>query len=138
MSDFTIPGVFKGAAAGGAIGGVANVLLYLAGGAAGAGYLMSPPGGGELEPIPLVMPFIMTLVPGLLGAAVMAGLLKFVPAKAWTIFLGLSVLAFLAMLPGPVMQMGDDTAAIVVLEIMHLVAAAAVVGGIHKLGRAAG
>jgi hypothetical protein len=137
MSNFTIPGVLKGAAAGGAIGGVANVLLYLAGGAAGAAYLMPQPGGAELAPIPIAMPFIMTLVPGLLGAAVLTGLLKFVPAKAWTIFLVLSAVVFLAMLPGPIMQMGDDIVAIVFLEIMHLVAAVAVVGGIHRLGRGA-
>jgi hypothetical protein len=137
VSNFTISGVFKGAAIGGAIGGVGNVLLYLAGGAAGAAYLMAPPGGGEPAPIPLAMPFIMTLVPGLLGAAILAGLLKFVPARAWTIFLVISALVFLAMLPGPVMQMGDDTVAVVVLEIMHLVAAAGVIGGIHTLGRGA-
>ena len=60
---------------------------------------------------------------------------KFMPAMAWRAFLGASALAYLLMLPGPFMQMNGDMAAIVTLELMHVVLVAAVLGGISKLGR---
>lgn len=135
LPDFQAGGAFKGAFAGGIAAGVINVGLYIAGGAMGAKYLMMAPGATEAAPIPIVMPFIMSLAPALLGAAIFAALLKFVPARAWTIFLGLSALAYVAMLPGPLMQMSGDTPAIVALEAMHVVAVAAVLLGIQKLGR---
>jgi Family of unknown function (DUF6069) len=135
MSDFQAAGAFKGAVAGGVGAGVVNVGLYLAGGAMGAKYLMLAPGTTEAAPIPIAMPFIMSLLPALVGGGVFAALLKFIPARAWTIFLGLSALGFVAMLPGPFLQMSGDTPAIVVLEAMHVVVVAAVLAGIHKLGR---
>lgn len=135
MSDFTTGGIFKGAAIGGTIAGVVNVVLYFIGGAAGAEYLMPQPGTGELGAIPVPMPFVMSLMPALLGGAVLSGLNKFTPEKAWTLFLVLLGVSFLAMTPGPVMQMGDDTVAIIILELMHVVEVVAVWFGLNKFAR---
>jgi hypothetical protein len=81
------------------------------------------------------MPFILSLVPGLLGGGVLIGLTKVVPDKAWKVFLGLCAVAYLVMLAGPPLQMAEDTAAIVFLELMHVVAVAGAIVGIHKFGR---
>ena len=128
-------GIMKGAAIGGAAAGVLNVILYVAGGAAGAEYMMMPPGATDLAPIPIAMPFILSLVPALLGGGVLIGLTKVVPDKAWKVFLGLCAVAYLVMLAGPPLQMAEDTAAIVFLELMHVVAVAGAIVGIHKFGR---
>ena len=125
----------KGAAIGGAAAGILNVILYVAGGAAGAEYMMMQPGATELAPIPVAMPFLMSLVPGLLGGGVLIGLTKVVPDKAWKVFLGLCAVAYIVMLAGPPMQMAEDMAAIVSLELMHVVAVAGAIVGIHKFGR---
>ncbi|MCO4771020.1 MAG: hypothetical protein KDA24_13380 [Deltaproteobacteria bacterium] len=135
MSEFTTGGIFKGAAIGGAAAGIANIILYFIGGAAGAEYLMPQPGSGELGAIPVPMPFMMSLVPSLLGGAVLVALTKFAGEKAWTIFLAIMGLAFLMMAPGPVMQMGEDTTAIVVLEVMHVVAVLGTWFGISRFGK---
>ena len=127
--------IMKGAAIGGAAAGVLNVVLYLIGGAVGAEFLMMQPGATEPSAIPVAVPFIMSLVPGLIGGGVLVALNKFAAEKAWTIFLGVSVLAFLGMFPAPIMQMSDDTTAIIFLELMHVVEAVAVVVGISKFAR---
>ena len=125
----------KGAAIGGAAAGVLNVILYVAGGAAGAEYMTMQPGATELAPIPVAMPFILSLVPALIGGGVLIGLTKVVPDKAWKVFLGLCAVAYIVMLAGPPMQMAEDMAAIVSLELMHVVAVAGAIVGIHKFGR---
>ena len=79
-------GIMKGAAMGGTAAGVLNVILYVVGGAAGAEYMMMPPGATELAPIPIAMPFILSLVPGLIGGGVLIDLTKVVPDKAWQVF----------------------------------------------------
>ena len=43
-TGFEPGGIIKGAAIGGAAAGVLNVILYFVGGAAGAEYMMLPPG----------------------------------------------------------------------------------------------
>ena len=135
-TGFRPGGIMKGAALGGAAAGVLNVILYLAGSAAGAEYFMMQPGAayGMVRPIPIAMPFILSLVPGLLGGGVLIGLTKVVPDKAWKVFLGLCAVAFLVMLAGcPPRQ--TNMAAIVSLELMHVVAVAGAIVGIHKFGR---
>ena len=135
-TGFRSSGIMKRAAIGGAAAGVLNVILYFGGGAAGAEYMMMSPGASELAPIPVAMPFILSLVPALIGGGVLIGLTKVVPNKAWTVFLGLCAVAFIVMLAGPPMQMADDTAAVVSLELMHVVAVAGAIVGIHKFGGA--
>lgn len=136
MSDggFQTGAIFKGAAIGGAIAGVINVILYFVGGAIGAEYMMLQPGATEMAPIPAAMPFFMSLVPSLLGGALLVGLTKARPEKAWTFFLIACGVAFVVMLGGPPMQMSGDTPAIIVLELMHVVAVAGCLWGIKTFG----
>ncbi len=133
-TGFEPRGILKGAAIGGAAAGVLNVIVYFAGGAVGAEYLMMPPGATELAPIPVGMPFVLSIVPALIGGGVLIGLTKVVPDHAWKIFLGLCAIAYVVMLGGPPMQMADDTTAIVFLEVMHVVAVAGAIVGIRKFG----
>ena len=136
MAAWNTSGIFEGAALAGAAAGVVNVALYFVGSALGAAYLVAPPGGGAPEPIPFFMPFVMSLVPSLIGGAVLFGLTKVAGERAWPIFLGVMGLAFVAMLPGPVVQLHDDLVATVVLEVMHVVLVLAVFVGIRRFGRA--
>ena len=57
------------------------------------------------------------------------------PDKAWKVFLGLCAGAFIVMLVGPPMRMAEDMAAVVFLELMHVVAVAGAIVGIHTFGR---
>ncbi len=127
--------IFTGAAIGGAGSGLANVVLYFIGGALGAEYMMMQPGATELAPIPPFMPFIMSLIPALIGGAILVGLDKFAPEKAWPIFLGICGVAFVAMFPGPLMQMKGDTVAIIVLELMHVLVVVDTIRWIKKKAR---
>ena len=127
--------IMKGAAIGGAGSGAVNTVLYFIGGALGAEYMMLQPGATELAPIPVFMPFIMSLMPALIGGGVLVALNKFAPDKAWTIFKVLVGVGFAAMLPGPFLQMKGDTVAIVVLEIMHVLVAVDVIRWIKKIAR---
>lgn len=137
MTAWNTGGIFKGAAVAGALAGVVNVALYFLGGALGAAYLVEPPGGGAPEPIPFFMPFVMSLVPALLGAVLLVGLTKITKDRAWPIFLGVLIVAFVAMLPGPVVQLHGDMVATIVLELMHVVLVVAVFFGIRRFGRSA-
>ena len=127
--------ILKGAAIGGAIAGAVNVILYFVGGAIGAEYMTMPPGGTELEPIPVPMPFVLSLVPALVGGGLLVGLTKFAGDKAWKIFIGCAVAAYLVMFLGPVTQFGDDMTAMVTLEVMHVVAVTGALLGIQKFAR---
>ncbi len=122
---------FKGAMIGGAAAGVVNLSIFFAFGAAGAAYMMDQ--GGQPMKIPLVMPFASTMMAALAASGVLAALLKFAPQKAWTVFLGVSVLVFLAYGALPVMALdAGDTLGIVSLELMHVVAALGIVGGMRR------
>jgi len=123
IQALTIRGIFTGAIAGGVIAGVVNTVLYFLGGALGAEYMMIPPGGTVAEAIPGFMPFMMSVMPAVLLAVVVAGVIKIAPAHAPKVFVGLLGLGFLLMAPGPVMQIKDDLPALVTLELMHVVVA---------------
>ncbi len=127
--------IFKGAAIGGAAAGVVNVVLYFIGGALGAEYSFVQPGMTEAAPIPVPMPFIMSLVPALLAGAALVAATKFMPDKAWNIFVGVLVVGFIAMLGGPPMQLGHDMVAVVVLEVMHVVAVAGIYLGVKRFAK---
>ena len=127
--------IMKGAAIGGVVAGVVNVILYFIGGALGAEYLIDQ-GGPERAPIPMAMPFIMSLVPALIGGVVLIALNKFAPDKAWTIFLVITAIVFIVMFAGPITQLEDDMVAVVILELMHVVVVVEVIWAINKFARA--
>lgn len=136
MSEFSIGNVFKGALVGGLAAGVVNVGVYAVGAALGAKYLVLPPGGTEMETVSMLRCVVPVVVFAVLAAVVFAALLKITPAKAWKIFLGLSVVVFVLMLPGPFTALTNDLPASLAFEVMHIVASVGIVFGISKLGRA--
>lgn len=135
MGNFSIGNVFKAGIGGGVVAGVVNTAIYFAGTALGAKYLAATGAeGAPLEVIAGYRPFVMSVIFATVGAAVFAGLLKVAPAKAWTIFLVLSGLFFVSMIPGPFTVVPNDIAASLAFELMHVVGAICVVGGIAKFG----
>lgn len=135
-TGFSSSGVFKGALIGGAVASVLNTALFFVGRAAGAAYLAMQPGASEAMPIPVVMPTVSTMIASVAAAAILLGLLRVAPARGWTIFLTVSAVVFVAYGAMPVVMLGGDTVAIVCLELMHVVAAIGIVGGIARFGRA--
>ncbi len=135
MNAFSIGNVFKAGLIGGIAAGILNFGVYFIGTALGAKY-MGDNGAGGLELIASYRAFYMSVIFSMVGAAVFAALIKIAPKKAWTIFLVLSVLFFLSMIPGPFVVVPNDLAASVALEVMHIVGAICVVGAMHRFGRA--
>jgi hypothetical protein len=136
MNAFRIGNVFKAGLIGGVVAGVLNFGVYFIGAALGAKYL-GDNGAGGLELIVSYRAFYMSVIFAMVGAAVFAALIKVAPARAWTIFLVLSVLFFLSMIPGPFLVVPNDLAASISLEVMHVVGAICVVGAMHRFGRTA-
>ena len=128
----TLRGIFTGALAGGAIAGIVNTVLYFIGKAAGAEYSFVQPGTTEAAPIPVFMPFVMSVMPALVLAVIIAVVIKVAPTQAWKAFVGLLVVGFVLMAPGPVMQLGHDMVAVVFLELMHVVEAALLFLAVRK------
>jgi hypothetical protein len=136
VNDFSIGNVFKAGLIGGVVAGVLNFGVYFIGAALGAKY-MADNGAGGLELLVSYRALYMSVIFAIVGAAVFAALLKAAPNKAWTIFLVLSVLFFLSMIPGPFLVVPNDVAASISLEVMHIVGAVCVVGAMHRFGRTA-
>ena len=134
MNDFSIGNVFRAGLIGGGVAGVLNFGVYFLGAALGAKY-MADNGAGGLELLVSYRAFYMSVIFAMVGAAVFAAALKIAPNKAWTIFLVLSVLFFLSMIPGPFLVVPNDVAASLSLELMHIVGAVCVVGAMHRFGR---
>jgi hypothetical protein len=134
MNAFSVGNVFKAGILGGVVAGALNFGIYFLGAASGAKYL-GDNGAGGLELIVSYRAFYMSVIFAMVGAAVFAALIKFAPTRAWTIFLVLSVLFFLSMIPGPFLVVPNDLAASVSLEVMHVVGAICVVGAMHRFGR---
>jgi predicted neutral ceramidase superfamily lipid hydrolase len=134
MNTFSIGNVFKAGLIGGIVAGVLNFGVYFIGAALGAKY-MGDNGTGGLELIVSYRALYMSVIFAMVGAAVFAALIKLAPNKAWTVFLVLSVLFFLSMIPGPFLVVHNDVAASISLEVMHIVGAVCVVGAMQRFGR---
>ena len=135
MNTFSIAGIFKGGAIGGIVAGIVNVGVYVVGTSLGAKYLVVASATATPEQVTAPRPFIMSVLFALVGASVLVGLVKLTPARAWTIFLVISGLFFASMIPGPFMVVPNDIPASVAFEVMHIVGAICVIGGISKFGR---
>lgn len=126
----------KGALLGGAVAAAINVVIYFLGGLAGAVYVTNTPEGGVPgEAIPFYHMLISTMVPAVVGGLLLAGLVKLTAKRAWPIFLGLSAIIYVLMVPGPFMQLASKPAAIA-FEFMHVVAVAGILLGIRRASRA--
>lgn len=115
-------GLFKAALLGGAVAAVANVALLL--GAQAAGVPMT----GEFQPgtvSGLLLPAVVlsSIVPGLVGALVAFGFKKRFAANAARNFAILSVVFTVLSFGGPANVPQLATSSLVVMELMHVIAA---------------
>lgn len=129
----TVPGLDLLTAAAWAIGVamVVNGALYLIGNALGAfpSDAVAPGRGG---PVTLGPVLALSAAGSAVGVGVYA-ILRQATDKAWTVFLGMAVAVVLFMAVPPFQIQDVPVAQIVLLEIMHLVAAVATVGAVARI-----
>ncbi len=109
---------------------LAICLFYGVTKAFGEQYLMPLDGGSTiLSPMPVLMPVLTTLIPGLV-ASIFFGLLIRFSRKPATIFLSVSLAALLLSLGGPYNLPDVSLQTRILLGVMHILAAAVITGGI--------
>jgi hypothetical protein len=98
--------------------------------ALGEQYLLPLAGSAShFSPMPVSMPVIAVLVPGLLAAAFFGFLLRFARKPA-TVFLSVAITALILSLGGPSYLPGAAMHTKILLGGMHILAAALITGGI--------
>jgi hypothetical protein len=112
---------------------LANLFYYAMTKALGEQYLM-PLGGGSfyLSPMPILMPVIVTLIPGLV-AMVLFGLLLRYARRPATIFLSVSLAALILSFGGPFNLPAATMQTKMLLSGMHIIAAVIITIGILLL-----
>lgn len=119
MTDKTTNAIFKAGLMAGVVAAIINAILFLIGSTfTFPDNALTPMG----QPIVLPIVIVMSLVPVLLGTGVYWALTRFVADKANKIFVAISVVVLLFMIPGPFGIENVDTAQIIILQIMHIVA----------------
>jgi hypothetical protein len=118
--------------AGGALAAAVNTALLLAGKAFGMAFLapIGPPGAPlqAIQPINVIM---LCLVPGLVAALLLAGLVRFT-RRPRPLFLSIAgAFLLLSLIPDWALPM-DGTATRALLTLMHLVAATLIVGALLR------
>jgi len=106
-----------------AIGGAVNVGIMLIGRATGEDFIVTQP-GQDAAAIPLAMPLISTLIPALLAFVVARFCLR--AGSPRRTFLIVAIVGFVLTLGNPILA-DATTNGIVFLELMHIVAFAAIV-----------
>ncbi|MCA2977765.1 MAG: hypothetical protein INH41_28950 [Myxococcaceae bacterium] len=122
----TTKGLFGAGLLGGAGAAVANVSLFLGAGAAGVSFAGEYGPGVEALPLPAVV--LSSVLPGLPGAGLGLLLRRLDPSKAATRFALTSVVFCVLSFGGPLTVKGLGTGGLVVMELMHVVAAAGIGG----------
>lgn len=109
---------------------LATWLYYGVTKALGEQYLLPLDGGSShLSPMPVIMPVITTLIPGMV-ASIFFGLLIRFSRKPATIFLSVSLAALLLSFGGPYYLPEVSLETKILLGLMHILAAAIITGGI--------
>jgi hypothetical protein len=109
---------------------LATWLYYGVTKALGEQYLVPLDGGSSyLGPMPVLMPVITTLVPGLVASIFFGLLIRFSRNPA-TVFLSVSLAALLLSFGGPYYLPGVSLQIKILLSGMHVVAAVVITGGI--------
>jgi len=119
-----------------AVSALGNVIFYWVSKGLGVSYMMpAEPGSTDLAPLPVVFVIIASVLPAVVATAVYAGLGRFLarPVRTfWIIAVVLLVASFAMPLTLPAAVSGGT---IFSLEVMHVIAAAAIVGVLTTLGR---
>lgn len=133
-TTYTTGGIFKGAFIGGVIAGVVNVALFFAGGVLGAEFFIVQ-GTAAPEAIPAFMPFASTLLQGSLGGGIAFSLINRFssnPTKGFTIATAVALVLVTIM---PILMV-PEMVAMIILQLMHFVAAGFVLVNVKKFGAA--
>ena len=136
-NDQTAPSVSAGALFGaGLLGGVAsavaNLALFFGSGAAGISLEgMFQPGQpvASLSPVPVLISSIVPAIPGTLLALL---LVKFARQRAALVFAVISAVFTVLSFGGPANVQGLSTGGLVVMELMHVVAAVGIGGALWR------
>jgi hypothetical protein len=114
---------------------LADGLYYAITKALGVQYLMPLDGSGSrIEPMPILMPILATLVTGLL-ATILFGLLVRFSRKARTIFLSVAFTALILSLGGPFNLPAASMLTKILLSGMQIIAAGIITGGILLMSK---
>jgi hypothetical protein len=109
---------------------VVNFVLYF--GASAAGVSFSGEFGPGVDSLPVPAIGISSIVPAIPGAILALILLKVTPAKAASVFGIVSIVFCVLSFGGPFGVKGLGTGGLVVMEFMHVVAAAGIGGFIWR------
>jgi hypothetical protein len=118
---------------------LANLLYFYVTKTLGVQYLIPLDGSSShLSPMPVVMPVIVTLIPGLLATIFFALLIRFAQKPA-TVFFSVSVAALILSFGGPFNLPAATLQTKILLSGMHVHAVVIITGGIllmsHKHGK---
>ncbi|MFZ4813215.1 MAG: DUF6069 family protein [Phototrophicaceae bacterium] len=130
-AKYPILRVFMGGIAGGIVGAILNVILFfVAGNLLGIELVVpQPPDMTVIGALPLIAVIMATLMPSIGASILFWALQRFVPQRATIIFLGISVVFLvLSLLFTP--PVPNDVK--IILSVMHIIAAAAIVGGLNS------
>lgn len=110
-----------------------NLLFYGVTKALGQQYILPLDGGSSnLGPMPILMPIVVTLVPGLL-ATVLFGLLMRLARSPVVVFLSVCVAALILSFGGPFNLPSASLATKILLSIMNVIAGGIITAGILVL-----
>lgn len=119
MNSKSTGSIFKAGVMAAVIAAVVNAILFLIGSTFTFPDTALTPMG---QPIVLPAVIFMSFVPVLLGTGVYWALNRFMSGNADRIFVAISVIVLVFMIPGPFGIENVDIAQIVILQIMHVVA----------------
>jgi hypothetical protein len=128
-------GLLPGALAGAVIGSVLNLIVYFV--ATGVlNIVLQAPNPQTQELMPIAFPFVVvaTTLPAFAAALLVWLLGRFTP-RPWTIFYVISAVFLLLSFGGPA-GLPIELGGILALNLMHVIAAAAIVGGLTWRARA--
>lgn len=127
--------VLGGALLGGVVAGVINLLLAVGASAAGAPLIGSVNGPGtEAVAIPILMPFLSSVLPAF-GAWVVWALLNKLTKAPESIFVGVAVVFGLLSMAGPAMLENASGGTKGILSLMHVVAGLGISAGLLRAAR---
>ncbi len=131
IETFALPDLLRSALIAGVVASLGNLLLYIVARAAGVPFLISPqPGSSDLMTLPVAMVVIATIVPALVAALILAALARFTRTPLRLFQIG-SVLFLIVSLIMP-MTMSVALSTRLVLALMHVIAGAAIIGGLSR------
>ncbi|MEM7134856.1 MAG: DUF6069 family protein [Chloroflexota bacterium] len=113
---------------------IGNMIILFFGRGLGVEFMLVPPTGTELEPLPF-FPIVMiaSILPAV-GAALLLYILGWFTERPYPAFWTIAVLFLLISFQGPVGAVTDSAQTVIGLNAMHVWSALAIVGALSALG----